>query len=198
MSFPTRRPGRAAAESPLEPFFTTKGEKSGTGLGLAVVYGIVQNHDGLIDVRSSEGSGSEFNIYLPVFEADQVEEPNHSYAPDLTVGKGTILVAEDNPQVQGMIVRAPEESGYKVAAARDGADAIAIYEEKGSSIDLVILDMLTPHMGGRDCFYKLKEIDSTAKLLLMTGFTANGSSDDFLKEGASCSISRRQSRRPSR
>jgi PAS domain S-box-containing protein len=168
----------------FEPFFTTKGEKSGTGLGLAVVYGIVQNHDGFIDVRSSEGAGSEFNIYLPVFDAEQIEEPNHSYAPDLTVGKGTILVAEDNPQVQGMIVRALEESGYKVITATDGTDAITIYEKRRATIDLVILDMLMPHMGGRDCFYKLKEIDPKAKVLLMTGFTVNGSSEDFLKAGA--------------
>jgi two-component system cell cycle sensor histidine kinase/response regulator CckA len=168
----------------FEPFFTTKGEKSGTGLGLAVVYGIVQNHDGFIDVHSEEGSGSVFNIYLPVIEADQVEKPDHSYTPDLAVGKGTILVAEDNPQVLGMVVRALEESGYSVIATKDGSDAIAIYEKKGESIDLVILDMLMPHVGGRDCFYRIKEIDSRARILLMTGFTANGSIEDFLEEGA--------------
>jgi len=168
----------------FEPFFTTKGEKTGTGLGLAVVYGIVQNHDGFIDVHSKEGSGSVFNIYLPVIEAGQVEKPNHSYAPDLAVGKGTILVAEDNPQVLGMVVRALEESGYSVIATKDGSDAIAIYEKKGESIDLVILDMLMPHVGGRDCFYRIKEIDSRARILLMTGFTANGSIEDFLEEGA--------------
>jgi two-component system cell cycle sensor histidine kinase/response regulator CckA len=168
----------------FEPFFTTKGEKTGTGLGLAVVYGIVQNHSGFIDVHSREGSGSIFNIYLPVIEADQLEEVNHSYTPDLTVGKGTILVAEDNPQVQGMIVRALEESGYNVIAAKDGSDAIAFYEKEGSNIDLVILDMLMPHVGGRDCFYRLKEIDPQATILLMTGFTANGSMEDFLEEGA--------------
>jgi two-component system cell cycle sensor histidine kinase/response regulator CckA len=168
----------------FEPFFTTKGEKTGTGLGLAVVYGIVQNHSGFIDVHSKEGSGSIFNIFLPVIEGDQLEEANHSYIPDLTVGKGTILVAEDNPQVQGMIVRALEESGYHVMAAKDGSDAITIYEKKGPDIDLVILDMLMPHVGGRDCFYRLKEIDPRATILLMTGFTANGSLEDILEEGA--------------
>jgi two-component system cell cycle sensor histidine kinase/response regulator CckA len=168
----------------FEPFFTTKGEKTGTGLGLAVVYGIVQNHNGFIDVHSKEGSGSIFNIYLPVIEADELEEPNHSYIPDLTVGKGTILVAEDNPQVQGMIVRALEESGYSVITAKDGSDAIAIYEKRGPDIDLVILDMLMPHVGGRDCFYMIKEIDAQARILLMTGFTANDSMEDFLDEGA--------------
>jgi CheY-like chemotaxis protein len=168
----------------FEPFFTTKGEKTGTGLGLAVVYGIVQNHDGFIDVYSREGSGSTFNIYLPVIESSSLEQPNHTYAPDLTVGKGTILVAEDNPQVQGMIVRALEESGYSVIAAEDGSDAIVIYEQRGANIDLVILDMLMPHVGGRDCFYRIREIDPRAAILLMTGFTANGSIEDFLEEGA--------------
>jgi two-component system cell cycle sensor histidine kinase/response regulator CckA len=168
----------------FEPFFTTKGEKTGTGLGLAVVYGIVQNHNGFIDIHSREGSGSLFNIYLPVIKVEKLEKPNHSYIPDLTVGKGTVLVAEDNPQVQGMIVRALEESGYNVIAAKDGSDAIAIYEKKGPGIDLVILDMLMPHVGGRDCFYRIKEIDAEARILLMTGFTANGSIEDFLDEGA--------------
>ena len=168
----------------FEPFFTTKGERTGTGLGLAVVYGIVQNHNGFIDIHSKEGSGSLFNIYLPVIEAEQLEEPNRSYIPDLTVGKGTILVAEDNPQVQGMIVRALEESGYNVIAAKDGSDAIAMYEKKGPGIDLVILDMLMPHVGGRDCFYRIREIDPKARIVLMTGFTANGSIEDFLDEGA--------------
>jgi CheY-like chemotaxis protein len=168
----------------FEPFFTTKGEKSGTGLGLAVVYGIVQNHNGFIDVQSREGSGSVFNIYLPVIETEQVEVPHQPYSPDLTAGKGTILVAEDNPQVQSMIVRALQESGYSVIAAEDGSDAITLYQQQGKSIDLVILDMLMPHVGGRDCFYRLKEIDPEVRILLMTGFTANDSIDDFLGEGA--------------
>jgi two-component system cell cycle sensor histidine kinase/response regulator CckA len=155
-----------------------------------VVYGIVQNHDGIIDIHSKEGSGSLFNIYLPVIETEQLEEPNHSYIPDLTVGKGTILVAEDNPQVRGMIVRALEESGYSVIAAKDGSDAIAIYEKKGPTIDLVILDMLMPHVGGRECFYRIKEIHSQARILLMTGFTANGSIEDFLDEGAAGAITK--------
>jgi len=168
----------------FEPFFTTKGEKGGTGLGLAVVYGIVQNHEGFIDVHSREGAGSVLNIYLPVIESKNIEESSQTYTPDLAVGKGTVLVAEDNPQVQAMVRRALEESGYTVLATKDGADAISVFEKRGKDIDLVILDMLMPHIGGRDCFYRLREIDSKVKILLMTGFTANGSIEDFLGEGA--------------
>jgi two-component system cell cycle sensor histidine kinase/response regulator CckA len=170
----------------FEPFFTTKGEKSGTGLGLAVVYGIVQSHEGFIDVHSRENAGSVFNVYLPVLE-QKVQSKSNSYTPDLTVGKGTILVAEDDPQVQGMVLRALRESGYRVLSARNGADALSLFQEQGRDIDLVILDLVMPQMGGRECFQRLKQIDRHLKIMLMTGFTSDGSAEDFLEEGA-CAV----------
>jgi two-component system cell cycle sensor histidine kinase/response regulator CckA len=171
----------------FEPFFTTKGSQGGTGLGLAVVFGIVQNHEGFIDVQSKEGQGSTFTVYLPVAEEgseSEAQKPADTYAPDLTAGKGTILVVEDNAQVQGMMIRALRESGYRVHGARNGVEAIAAYKEQGKRVDLVVLDMIMPQMGGRECFYRLKKLNPRVKVLIITGFTTDGSLEDFLEEGA--------------
>jgi two-component system cell cycle sensor histidine kinase/response regulator CckA len=168
----------------FEPFFTTKGESGGTGLGLAVVYGIVQNHDGFIDVQSREAMGSIFTVYLPAQKQTEEEVPAEEYVPDLTAGKGSVLVVEDNPQVQGMMIRALEESGYRVFSAKNGVDAITLYKKHGKLLDLVVLDMVMPQMGGRECFYRLKKINPAVKVLIITGFTTDGSLEDFLEEGA--------------
>ena len=168
----------------FEPFFTTKGETGGTGLGLAVVYGIVQNHDGFIDVQSREGVGSAFTVYLPAQEEAAAEAPAEQYAPDLAAGRGSVLVVEDNPQVQGMMIRALEDSGYRVYSAKNGVDAVTLYRKHGSNIDLVVLDMIMPQMGGRECFYRLKKLNRGVKVLIITGFTTDGSLEDFLEEGA--------------
>jgi two-component system cell cycle sensor histidine kinase/response regulator CckA len=168
----------------FEPFFTTKGESGGTGLGLAVVFGIVKSHEGFIDVQSREGSGSTFTVYLPCVEESEHETAEEEYAPDLTAGKGSVLVVEDNPQVQGMMIRALEESGYRVYSAKNGIDAVALYRKHGKLLNLVVLDMIMPQMGGRECFYRLKKINPEVKVLIVTGFTTDGSVEDFLEEGA--------------
>jgi len=168
----------------FEPFFTTKGEQGGTGLGLAVVYGIVQNHEGFIDAQSREGAGSTFTVYLPAREEAGERAPVEEYSPDLAAGRGSVLVVEDNPQVQGMMIRALEESGYRVYSAKNGVDAITLYKKHGKDIDLVVLDMIMPQMGGRECFYRLKKLNPGVKVLIITGFTTDGSLEDFLEEGA--------------
>ena len=97
----------------FEPFFTTKGEKRGTGLGLAVVYGILQNHKGFVDVRSRKDVGSTFRVYLPILE-EEVRQEDEQIAPSrLTVGKGTILLAEDDHQVRDMIIRTLKKLGVE-------------------------------------------------------------------------------------
>jgi CheY-like chemotaxis protein len=174
----------AIIERLFEPFFTTKGEKRGTGLGLAVVYGIVQTHSGFIDVESSVGEGSTFRVFLPVYKQKVAESRTISYAPNLTAGKGTILVADDDAQVKDMVLRALEKSGYVVLSAENGVEAMLKYKAHKENIDLVILDMVMPQMNGRDCLYHLKEINPAVKVIIMTGFTTDGSADDLLGEGA--------------
>jgi PAS domain S-box-containing protein len=168
----------------FEPFFTTKGSKTGTGLGLAVVYGIVQNHNGFIDVRSAPGKGASFKILLPILEEQKEQRAKGKQDPNLVYGKGTVLVVEDEKQVRVLAQQALEISGYKVFFAEDGIQAVSLYQEIGNEIDLVILDMIMPKMGGWECFHKLKEINPEVKILIMTGYTTDGSAHDFYKEGA--------------
>jgi PAS domain S-box-containing protein len=168
----------------FEPFFTTKGKKSGTGLGLSVVYGIVQNHKGFIDVQSIPGAGSSFSIFLPVIEEELEFKKHELQDPRLVHGKGTVLVVEDEHQVRDLARHALEVSGYRVLFAQDGKQALSVFEQEMDSIDLVVLDMVMPIMGGKECFYRLKEMKPTIKILIMTGYTTDGSLEDFRKNGA--------------
>jgi CheY-like chemotaxis protein len=168
----------------FEPFFTTKDEKSGTGLGLAVVYGIVQNHDGFIDVRSAVGEGTTFEVYLPVSNEMLRENVNESVDQTLAAGRGTVLVVEDEPQVRKMLQAVLEKSGYTVVSAENGMEAVTQFEMYQKDIRLVILDMVMPEMSGHQCFHELKRIDPNVKILIITGYTTDGSVDDLVREGA--------------
>jgi CheY-like chemotaxis protein len=168
----------------FEPFFTTKGEKSGTGLGLSVVYGIVQNHNGFIDVKSRIGKGSTFDIYLPVVTSARKTSGPKDLKPALVRGKGTILLVEDQKQVRELTKNTLKKCGYNILVAEDGLKAVSLYRDKCDDIDLVLLDVIMPKMGGWECFNHLKQINSDVRVLIITGYTADGSSQDFLKEGA--------------
>lgn len=168
----------------FEPFFTTKGKKSGTGLGLAVVYGIVRNHRGFIDVKSDMGEGSAFEIYLPVLEVTTKKSVLKSMNSNLAYSEGTILLVEDEKQVRELTLQALKKCGYRVLSAENGVQAISVYEERGVNIDLVILDVVMPEMGGWECFHRLKKMNPRVKVLIMTGYTANYSAQAFLNEGA--------------
>jgi PAS domain S-box-containing protein len=168
----------------FEPFFTTKGEKSGTGLGLSVVYGIVQTHNGFIDVKSGIGKGSTFEIYLPVVKSAKKTSGLKDSKPALVKGKGTILLVEDQEQVRELTISTLKKCGYNILVAEDGLKAVSLYRDKCDDIDLVLLDVIMPKMGGWECFNQLKEINSSVSVLIITGYTADGSSQDFLKEGA--------------
>jgi two-component system cell cycle sensor histidine kinase/response regulator CckA len=168
----------------FEPFFTTKSDKTGIGLGLAVVYGIVQNHNGFFDVHSKIGEGSTFEIYLPVFEEAIEKVAAEEEKPSLDHGKGAVLVVEDERQVRDLAVKTLEKCGYTAIIAKDGAEALSLYKNRKDEIDLVVLDVVMPKMGGWECFHRLKEIEPSVKVLIMTGYTTDGSVQDFLKEGA--------------
>lgn len=168
----------------FEPFFTTKGEKRGTGLGLAVVYGIVQNHRGFLDVESRLGAGSSFRIYLPVVKERSGARKPQRYAAELTSGKGTVLLADDDHQVMDMLSRALEKSGYQVVSARNGVEALLKYKTHRDQVDLVVLDMVMGQLNGRDCLRHLKQINPDVKVIIITGHTTDGSAEDLLNEGA--------------
>jgi two-component system cell cycle sensor histidine kinase/response regulator CckA len=165
------------------PFITTKGPKSGTGLGLAVVYGIVSNHRGFIDVHSTVGQGSTFEVFLPVTEREAVLPEQPPAATSLARGSGKILVVDDETQVREVMCRALSSCGYTALSAANGRDALALCLQH-ADFDLVILDMVMPDMGGRECLARLREGNPELKVIIVTGFTADGSALELLKEGA--------------
>jgi signal transduction histidine kinase/ActR/RegA family two-component response regulator len=153
----------------FDPFFTTKSPGSGTGLGLSQVYGIITQHQGHIDVSTMEGEGTTFNIYLPALPTDRSEQscPKTQYLPQ---GQGqVILVVEDEDITRKAVVSGLEMLGYRVLEADDGREALKVFEQHASQIDLVLSDMVMPNMGGRALFQALKQLDADGKVVLMTG-----------------------------
>ncbi len=164
------------------PFVTTKGERSGTGLGLAVVYGIVASHGGFIDVQSEVGRGTIFAVFLPRSERTETGQGEAPAAAPAR-GHGTVLVVDDDPQVREVICRVLTACGYAVIPVASGRDALARYGQSGE-IDLVILDMMMPGMSGRECLARLLEANPRARVLITTGYTSDGSAEELLAEGA--------------
>ncbi|MEN9308043.1 MAG: hypothetical protein RL173_1975 [Fibrobacterota bacterium] len=152
----------------FEPFFTTKKEGEGTGLGLAAVYGSIQDHHGAITVYSDVGTGTIFQIFLPV----SVDSLPARVSPDAHVerGTGTILVVDDEGPVRATTAAMLAKTGYKVESACNGQDGFEILLASPGRFDLVILDMIMPIMGGRQAAAKIKELDPSIPILLTSGF----------------------------
>ncbi|HUI69337.1 MAG TPA: response regulator [Spirochaetia bacterium] len=165
------------------PFVTTKAARSGTGLGLAVVYGIVAGHHGFVNVSSVVGKGAVFEVFLPISGRQIEASKKERVEPDLTTGHGAILVADDDPQVREVVTRILEGCGYSVIAAQDGEEALARFSD-GVGIDLVVLDFVMPGMGGRECLRRMKKIDPRARVLILTAHITDGSAQELLSEGA--------------
>ncbi len=165
----------------FEPFFTTKEEGKGTGLGLAMVYGVIKNHGGFVYVRSEPGAGSTFKMHLPISGMPETKEPAQSAAP--IGGSELILVVDDEEPIRALTKETLESFGYRVLLAEDGRDAIGIFEERKDEISLVILDMVMPKMGGRETFVGLKEIRPDVRALLSTGYSQSGRAQEILNSG---------------
>lgn len=164
----------------FEPFFTTKEVGKGTGLGLAMAYGTIQQHGGDILVYSEEGVGTTFKIYLPTAEPGEqgMEDAIESSAPG---GTETILVAEDEHAVLGLVTSLLEDKGYSVIQATNGLEALDKIAEYADSVDLVILDIVMPQLGGREVFEKIKEINPALPVIFSTGYAANAIDKEFLE-----------------
>ena len=155
----------------FEPFFTTKPVGEGTGLGLAVVYGIVRQHDGFIDVASEPGEGTRFVVYLPAIDR---EVPLTSEPPRTAVsaGRETILVAEDEPALRRLTERLLTGLGYTVFVAEDGVEALELFERRRDEIDLLLLDVVMPRAGGSDVHARVRAAGSAVPVVFMTGYSA--------------------------
>jgi len=165
----------------FEPFFTTKEMGRGTGLGLASAYGIIKNHKGIIDVTSKMGEGTTLDIFIP---ACGQRVPEKQDTPN-TIKKGTevVLLVDDEEMIIEVGQEILEEMGYKVFLARNGKEAVRVYEKNKDEIDMVILDMIMPDMGGGEAYDKIKEIEPEAKVLLSSGYSIEGQASEIMARG---------------
>ncbi len=169
----------------FEPFFSTKKTESNCGLGLSIVYGIIQKQMGFIDVQSNPGEGTSFDIFFPVTATDPLPESKEEQLFAAASAKsGTVLVIDDEYQVITLLRRLLNGCGYNVIAAENGKKALSIYENRHSEIDLVLLDVVMPEMRGLECFRRMKKINPEVKVLINTGYTGDDSATQMLTEGA--------------
>lgn len=153
----------------FDPFFTTKEVGKGSGLGLAMVYGIVQNARGYVQVQSEEEKGTEFNLFFRVASGKEQEPTLGQLKPGLE-GNETILLVDDEPMVRDLGTEILRGYGYQVIEAADGLEALEIFNHKRAEIDLVILDLLMPKLSGKETLERLRQLDSTLKILICSGY----------------------------
>lgn len=171
-------------ERVFEPFFTTKEEGKGTGIGLATVYGIVKQHEGLINVYSEPGRGSVFKIYLSITE-QKVKEARVHIEGAVVGGTETILLAEDDPLVRELAREMLIRGGYTVLAAVDGEEAVSVFNSN-PDVDLLILDVVMPGLGGHEALERIRAIRPDIPALFSSGYSENAIHTNFvLHEGLS-------------
>ena len=165
----------------FDPFFTTKEVSRGTGLGLASVYGIIKNHNGIINANSKKGEGATFNIFLPASEKKIIKET--MIQKEILKGSEAVLLVDDEDMILDVGRDLLEKLGYEVLTAKSGIEAVEIYKTNRKKIDIVILDMVMPKMGGGDVYEKLKDIDPAIKVLLSSGYSIDGQAGKILSRG---------------
>jgi two-component system cell cycle sensor histidine kinase/response regulator CckA len=165
----------------FEPFFTTREMRRGTGLGLASAYGIMKGHGGFIDVYSKVEQGTTFTLYLPASEKGMISA--ETISSEIAEGDETILFVDDEEIVANVSKEILEELGYSVITARNGSDAVKIYRSRKDEIDLVILDMIMPEMGGGETFDNLKLINPQVKVILSSGYSIDGQAMEIMERG---------------
>ena len=177
---------KETVEHIFEPFYTTKETGKGTGLGLAMVYGIVKSHDGYIMCYSEPGKGTTFKIYFPAIEESVVSGGlSVDREKEMQGGNETILLVDDEKAILDMGKNMLERFGYTVIKAESGEKAIEIYKAQKERIDLVILDLGMPGMGGHKCLKELLKIDSRIKVIIASGYSEIGKVKETVESGAS-------------
>jgi PAS domain S-box-containing protein len=169
----------------FEPFFTTKDKGKGTGLGLAVVYGVVTSHKGFINVDSEYGRGSTFHLYFPIPpKTNHESRTEQATTEEMPGGNETILIIEDEEFLIEYMEGVLRGKGYQTLTARDGEAAIEIYKNHGKDIDLVVSDLGLPRLSGRDVFTRLKEINPGLKLVVASGYIEPELRTEMTRSGA--------------
>ncbi len=165
----------------FEPFFTTKAVGEGTGLGLSTVYGLVKQHEGFLNVDSAVGQGTTFNIYLPTVEHPATACGDKTKKP-VTGGAETILLAEDEEMVRQLTQTILERAGYTVLTACDGEEALKVFEAHADEIDLLLLDVIMPKLGGRVVYDRIREQHPGVRALFASGYSMSSVHNDFVLE----------------
>ena len=170
----------------FEPFFTTKPKGQGTGLGLSMVFRIIKDHGGWVDVISEVDKGTAMQIYLPADPSAKTQSIGVS-GVDKTIpgGSETILFADDEESLRNMGRVFLERLGYQVIVAQDGQEAVDLYKDNFKTIQAIILDMTMPRLTGRQTLKRILQINPEAKVILASGFTSEGTAKELMQEGAS-------------
>jgi two-component system, chemotaxis family, CheB/CheR fusion protein len=169
----------------FEPFFTTKDSQQGSGLGLAVVYGVANSHEGFVDVTSEPGEGARFSIYLPVRAPDENRlEPKPEEAASVErAGNETILVVEDEEMLLDSIKSLIESEGYRVLAAKDGVEAVEVYERHRGEVAVVFADLGLPRLGGWEAFLKMRRINPTVRAVFASATIESRQRAEMRRQG---------------
>jgi two-component system, cell cycle sensor histidine kinase and response regulator CckA len=168
----------------FEPFFTTKEKGNGTGLGLSVTEGIVKMHNGLIEVESELGKGTNVKVYLPTAKGPLAAGKAESDESSRQGSRETILIVDDEKDFTDMMSDFLSEHGYNPVAANSGKEALDIFEKSNGDINLVILDIMMPGMDGGEVFTALRRIRQDAKVVLCSGFSVEGQAMEIMNQGA--------------
>jgi len=174
----------------FEPFYTTKDIGKGTGLGLAMVYGIVKSHSGYIMCYSEPDEGTIFKIYFPIIEKEPKRVESKKEKVPIKGGNETILLVDDEEAIRELAEDILTRFGYTVLMASDGETALEIYREKKEEINLVILDIIMPGMGGRKCLEELLKMNPKSRIIIASGYSINGPAKKVLEAGAKGFISK--------
>jgi CheY-like chemotaxis protein len=156
---------------------------AGSGLGLSSAYGILRNHGGFIEVDSERGKGSTFSLWLPRSAAEVPQGGDGEGIPPGEAGRKTVLVVEDEPMVAEVAALMIQRLGLNVIKSLSGEAALEHFRALGGKVDLVILDMIMPGMGGDETFRRMREIDPEAKVLLSSGYSREGRAQELIKAG---------------
>ena len=175
---------RETLDKIFEPFYTTKEIGKGTGLGLASVYGIVKNHGGFINCYSEIGQGTIFKIYFPAIEQVEPDTSKPVEVKPILLGTETILLVDDEEAIRGLAQQALMDYGYKVMTASTGEEALEIYSSKSKEIDLIIMDLGMPGMGGHKCLQEILQKNPEIKIIIASGYSITGQAKKSLEAGA--------------
>ncbi len=157
----------------FEPFFTTKEVGKGTGLGMAIVHGIVSQHNGFVYVNSKPGRGTTFKIHIPLYEKEVASEKADIVFKRSKGGTEMILLVEDDASVRKVVEMVLGEFGYEIISAVDGQEAVDIFKANSSRIKLILMDMIMPNKSGLDAFREIRHLQPDVRVLFTSGYTAN-------------------------